>query len=298
MDTLLYQCPIDLPPSCELSPGQGHDGLPSCCSEGDNGLFVQSQFWMGTNLKDLHDANPSVLGQKVFSVVPPKHENENETENENVRINGTKSKNGFTIHGLWPDKCTGVDFDAFCRQDLFIDDVFHLLTDNREANDSKARLQLFHDMSLYWPNVFRPGQDEWLWIHEFNKHGTCMRTIRPECYGGDKKRAVVDYFNVTVDLFKKLDSFKFLKDRGIVPSYERNYTKQELEDALSAGFGGKRVFIDCDPKTNTLKEVWYFNHVKGPLARRQFVPVGVDELLKQPESKCPKSGIWYYPKLK
>lgn len=290
MDALSYQCPIDLPPSCELSFGLDIDGLHSCCSEGDNGLFVQSQFWTGTNLRDLHGGNTSVLGQKVFAVVPPERKHE--------RFNGTKSKNGFTIHGLWPDKCVGVDFDAFCRRDLFIDDVFHLLTDNQEARDSAARLQLFHDMSLYWPNMFRPGQDEWLWIHEFNKHGTCMRTIRPECYGGDRKKAVVEYFNVTVDLFKKLDSFKFLEDQGIVPSYERSYTKKELEDALSAGFGGKRVFIDCDPKTNTLKEVWYFNHVRGPLSRRQFVPIGVDELLKQPESKCPKSGIWYYPRLK
>lgn len=61
-------------------------------------------------------------------------------------------------------------------------------------------------MNEYWKDY--KGDDEDFWEHEWNKHGTCMSTLEPKCYNGYKGQAeVVDYFQITVDLFKGLDSF-------------------------------------------------------------------------------------------
>lgn len=48
------------------------------------------------------------------------------------------------------------------------------------------------------------GTLEHFWEHEWNKHGTCVNTLAPSCYGegyqaGDE---VVDFFNRAVEVFK------------------------------------------------------------------------------------------------
>jgi hypothetical protein len=48
------------------------------------------------------------------------------------------------------------------------------------------------------------GTLENFWEHEWNKHGTCINTLAPSCYGdgyqaGDE---VVDFFNRAVEVFK------------------------------------------------------------------------------------------------
>lgn len=61
---------------------------------------------------------------------------------------------------------------------------------------------MLDDMNTYWlPNR---GSTENFWEHEWNKHGTCVNTLAPSCYGdgyetGDE---VVDFMARAVDVFK------------------------------------------------------------------------------------------------
>jgi ribonuclease T2 len=57
-------------------------------------------------------------------------------------------------------------------------------------------------MNAYWlPNR---GSSESFWQHEWNKHGTCVNTLAPSCYGDSYTPGieVVDFFVRTVELFK------------------------------------------------------------------------------------------------
>lgn len=190
----------------------------------------------------------------------------------------------FTLHGLWPDNCDGT-YAQFCDNSLEIKkSVKSIIVDD------------FKDPGLYdtmrdtWMSL--SGDVESLWVHEFNKHGTCMTTIRPKCYSQEYRdhQNVYDYFNVTVNLFKKLPTFDFLANAGIVPSTEKTYTKAEIAKALDAAFGENRVYFKCN-RYNALQEVWYFHHLKGSARNEQFV-----ELPSMMAPNCPDTGIHFYPK--
>lgn len=276
-------CPLDLPLTCQNTTQQ----LDSCCFEYPGGIFLQTQFW---NYK-------------------PSKPDLNETE----IINELGPLDSFTVHGLWPDNCSG-SYEQFCDPPLFIDDAYHLL---HKSNDT---IPLYHFMKTFWKSNI-VGNDETLWIHEFNKHGSCIKTIKPNCYlrwdtlseislededninekeegkydrkNGFKERVVIDYFNITKKLFQKLDTYTILKDSNIVPSLDKSYTRYEISNALKKGFEDHEVFFDCN-KNNELQEVWYFHLLKGSLLEETFIPI--DALQNPPYSKCKKEGIKYYPK--
>ena len=267
-------CPIDLPNTCTNT-----TAIPdSCCFEYPGGIFLQSQFW---------NYRPSKAGLN---------------ESEIVRELGPLDS--FTIHGLWPDNCDG-SFDQFCRRDLFIDDVYYRFHNGHYAGTE----DLYDDMDLLWKsNVV--GGDESLWIHEYNKHGSCIKNLYSECYerwGQQdelsttdptllKERGVIDYFNASVNLFKKLDTYKTLEGKGIVPSTEVTYSKSEIEAALTESFEGKDVFINCN-QNNELTEIWYYHRLQGSLLNEHFKPMSVYELGKKvPFSRCKATGIKYFPK--
>lgn len=66
-------------------------------------------------------------------------------------------------------------------------------------------MELLDLMRARWKNI--RGDDEHLWIHEWNKHGTCISTLEPRCYPDYvPQQEVVTYFQKTVDLFLKLPS--------------------------------------------------------------------------------------------
>jgi ribonuclease I len=47
-------------------------------------------------------------------------------------------------------------------------------------------------------------------MHEWAKHGTCVSTLEPRCYGDDyiETEEVVDYFAKAVEIFHMLPTFK------------------------------------------------------------------------------------------
>ncbi len=121
----------------------------------------------------------------------------------------------FTLHGLWPDECDG-DFVKHCDPP-------------REHDDVKGRLEqtdIFDDMKRYWPSFSPTPQhpdNNKFWSHEWNKHGTCVSTLRPRCgYHGDQD--VHAYFNKTLALRKQYNIHKVLEKAAITPrpSFDRD----------------------------------------------------------------------------
>jgi ribonuclease T2 len=107
-------------------------------------------------------------------------------------------KESWTLHGLWPDKCDG-SFDTNCDPDRVYPDPAAIL-------EQFGKEVLLDDMRTFWKGN---RGDESLWEHEFAKHGTCMSTIDPLCYGPGYRQGIeaVDYFQQAVDVFKQLDSY-------------------------------------------------------------------------------------------
>ena len=110
----------------------------------------------------------------------------------------TGPNNSWTLHGLWPDHCDGT-YDQFC-------DPAREYTNITAILKSYSETDLLSYMDTYWKDY--QGNDEEFWEHEWNKHGTCMTTLRPSCYVGYTSQAEVkDYFEIAVRLFKTLDSY-------------------------------------------------------------------------------------------
>lgn len=187
----------------------------------------------------------------------------------------------WTLHGLWPDNCDG-SFEQFCDLSLEINDVTSIIGEHSP--------ELLEEMKVVWKDY--KGHDEYLWKHEYNKHGTCYSTLKPSCYGTDAAKAnqyVFDFFNVSMNLFKELPTYEWLAEAGIQPSTTKTYTKDEILKVLREKSGAE-PYIKCD-YNNAFQEVWYFHHLKGSLVGEDFTPI--DTLAK---SRCGATGIKYVPK--
>jgi ribonuclease T2 len=77
-------------------------------------------------------------------------------------------------------------------------------------------------MQTYWKDY--NGNDESFWEHEWSKHGTCINTLNPSCYTGyTAKEELLDFFEVTVQLFKGLDTYKVCFSRFGGGSWIKRY---------------------------------------------------------------------------
>ena len=143
-------------------------------------------------------------------------------------------------------------------------------------------------MKKYWTS--NTGSAESFWEHEWDKHGTCISTLDPNCYTDyQPTEEVPDFFQRTVSLFKTLPSYQWLSDAGITPSSSKTYSVDAIQAALSKNHDGKKVYIGCN--NNELDEIWYFYNVRGSLQTGEFVPA--DSLT---DSSCTGSSIQYLPK--
>ncbi|KIV96283.1 hypothetical protein PV10_00166 [Exophiala mesophila] len=260
--------------------------IDTCCINHPSGHFLQTQFW---------DSSPA-----------------------------TGSNVSWTIHGLWPDLCTG-GFDQFCDTTR---SEYHIRAILQTLNGGNAALLDFMDAN--WLTL--DGNPEQLWAHEWNKHGTCISTIEPTCYQRDDEQDgaatsgsstskstlhadLLDYFVQTTSLFRTLDTFAIFAESGIVPSYDRHYDLTELQDAIEASPHGFPVTFRC--RNGELNEIWYHFSVRGSLrhaipgstmgsstsevspflnfstVRDHFIPAIPDGA----KSDCPIRGIKYLPKV-
>lgn len=190
-------------------------------------------------------------------------------------------RDSWTIHGLWPDNCDGT-YEANCDTAREYGNVSAII--KASGND-----ELLDYMTKYWTSNLDSAES--FWEHEWDKHGTCISTLEPDCYTEyNPTEEVPDFFQATVDLFKTLPTYSWLKAAGISPSTSNTYSASDIQGVLS-GKHGADVYLGCT-EDGALEEVWYFFNVKGSVQQGEFVatgPVGAS-------SSCPDNGIKYLPK--
>lgn len=135
-----------------------------------------------------------------------------------------------------------------------------------------GQADLLDFMDRYW--VADRGPNSHLWAHEWNKHGTCINTLSPACYGGAYRAGVevVDYFTRAASLFRTLDTYTALEQAAITPSLLRRYPLAAVRGALERFSGGRVVLRCAGPRTDVLHEVWYVYFLKGSLQSGELVP--------------------------
>ncbi|OCL04080.1 ribonuclease T2, partial [Glonium stellatum] len=202
-----------------------------------------------------------------------------------------------------PDHCTGT-YDSVCscarsgdcsrrnrkcRHEACNPTYGHIGTLLARFNQSA----LLGSMRRVWKGI---AGDEHLWQHEWSKHGTCVSTLEPRCYGEAyiEGEEVVEYFATAVEVWGGVPTFKWLAEAGIVPSTDRTYDLADIRAALGKARGVEAI-VGC--QRNELREVWYHFEVLGTVQTGEFVPINPDFTgTRGPGKGCPPTGIRYLPK--
>jgi len=176
----------------------------------------------------------------------------------------TGPADSWTIHGLWPNYCGG-DYPSNCDSNREYTNITDILNEG-------GATETLSEMEKYWKDY--EGDDESFWEHEWGKHGTCVSTLEPECYGAEFEAGqdAIQYFATTVKLFKSLPTHKWLADAGITPSTSEKYSFKDVKAALEKQHGAS-VSLSCDG--DKLNEVWYAFNVKGSLQEGDFKAVDI-----------------------
>ncbi|KAI8093097.1 RNase Sy [Halteromyces radiatus] len=173
-------------------------------------------------------------------------------------VQGFGPSTSFTMHGLWPDTCSGGQTgNNGCdpsRQYTNLDSIL-------QGNSS-----LYNDMETYWPSYKGASNNGDFWTHEWGKHGTCVSTLAPQCYTSyTKYEDVYDYFGTALELRQKYDLYSILKGANITPG--GSYSANDFESAIQSSVGVKPK-VTCSG--SDLEEVWIYFNVKNT---NQYVPV-------------------------
>lgn len=239
-------------------PPQSPSDVDSCCVETFGGLLLTTQFW------------DTYTGLESEGQLLP--------------------ENTWTLHGLWPDFCNG-SFTQYCDLTRQYDPIPSPNTTNGLPNgtfvppyngsnigtflEPFGKYDLLEYMNNYW--IAQNQDNAGFWGHEFSKHATCFSTFNVPCYGPEyrKHEEVVDFFQTAIKYYKRVPTYKWLKEASIVPSNTTQYTYTDIRNVLSAKHGAI-PFIGCSgPRYNTteagknstdngftrLTEVWYYEHV-------------------------------------
>ncbi|KAG0734786.1 hypothetical protein G6F60_010024 [Rhizopus arrhizus] len=165
-------------------------------------------------------------------------------------VPGYGPDNAFTLHGLWPDKCSGAYAPSGgCDSSRASSSIASVI----KSKDSS----LYSSMLTYWPSD--QGDNNVFWSHEWSKHGTCVSTYDPDCYDNyEDGEDIVDYFQKAMDLRSQYNVYNAFSSNGITPG--GTYTATEMQSAIENYFGAKAK-IDCS--SGTLSDVALYFYVRG-----------------------------------
>ncbi|ESO95646.1 hypothetical protein LOTGIDRAFT_76871, partial [Lottia gigantea] len=152
-----------------------------------------------------------------------------EGQTEKLYCNNTLDVAGWTIHGLWPSRIDGKEPKS-CGHIKF---------------NLKTLDPLMGDLLKLWPNLFKYSSLDSLWRHEWNKHGTCA-------VSDNNTATEFLFFKKALDVFKKINISRVMKNLNIVPSDTKLYSVRTISRGLKKHFSGIEPIIMClDIKNKT-----------------------------------------------
>ncbi|KAI8920038.1 ribonuclease T2-like protein [Powellomyces hirtus] len=239
-------------------PGRANVTWPACCVP-DQGLMVLAQNW---TTPGGYCSNPNLTcSDDTLRALP---------------------KNEWTLHGLWPDYCDGTYNTSPLGCDPPRRDV-----EAEKTVEAYAPEDLKAEMRRVWMSA--DGNYNWIWSHEWNKHGTCMSTINPTCFPTQKPaQDRLAYFAASLALRKRFDLFKIFSAHDIIPSETTTYSFSQFQAALKAEIGFEGA-LQCTKNNGTayLREVWVYVRALPGIEFKNNEPVA-------PFSSCPKNGTIIY----
>ncbi|KAI0339821.1 ribonuclease T2 [Trametopsis cervina] len=231
----------------------------------------------------LYDLNPNTTAQADLCCfnAPGGHLLQTQFWDYESPLTFAGPNDSWTIHGLWPDHCDGT-FDQFCAPSREVQNITQIL-------QAAGENQILDYMHKFWKD--NTGNDESFWEHEFNKHGTCISTLDPQCIKNFKAGDdVIIFVKRTISLFQTLPTHLFLAAHGIVPSTTKQYKLADINKVLTAATG-KKPTVGCDGTGNAyLHEMWYHYVTKGSVINGLFVHADADST-----DTC-ADDVWYWPK--
>jgi len=165
----------------------------------------------------------------------------------------------FTMHGLWPNTCSGgMGPGNGCDDNRQYDDIESLL-------DSSLR----SEMNTYWPS--NKNDNNAFWVHEWQKHGTCVTTLFPNCFQSGTYRTgeeVSVYFRQALALRKQYDLYAAMAEGGFKPvsSVSQGYRADDVVSAIRKKFG---VTVTLECKGSMINGARMYFGVRG---RDTYVP--------------------------
>ncbi|KAF9578939.1 ribonuclease T2-like, partial [Lunasporangiospora selenospora] len=144
--------------------------------------------------------------------------------------NGLGPSDEFTIHGLWPNTCSGGQGPSTgCDPNRVYTDI-----ETRLKNYPGAPSSLISDLNTYWASY--KNDNNAFWAHEWNKHGTCLSTLEPGCFDNFvANHDLFSYFTKVLELRKQYNLYKVLADKGITPG--SNPSVKDMQAAFREAFG-------------------------------------------------------------
>ncbi|KAF9301316.1 ribonuclease T2-like [Mortierella antarctica] len=166
----------------------------------------------------------------------------------------------FTVHGLWPDTCSGGQGPATgCDAARVYDDI-----EPRLQNYPSAPAGFLNEMNTYWSSY--KGDNNAFWAHEWSKHGTCISNLAPSCSANSiPDQDVFAYFSKTLALRTQYNLYDALAAKNILPGLTPNVA--DMHTAIQAAFG---VDAQINCLKGVLSEIWIYFRVKN---HDQYVPV-------------------------
>ncbi|KAJ3170877.1 ribonuclease T2-like [Irineochytrium annulatum] len=150
--------------------------------------------------------------------------------------------NRWTIHGLWPDTCSGAQV-ATCDSARQYTDVYTRLQGSSIFNDMTTYYLSYNGLTASGYNSF--------WSHEWGKHGTCYSPAATSCVSGTNGD-VIKFFGDVITAAAKFDLYAPLYNAGIVPG--GTYTATAIKTAIQNAFPGIAVGLQCT--SGTITEIW------------------------------------------
>ncbi|GJJ76111.1 ribonuclease T2 [Entomortierella parvispora] len=161
--------------------------------------------------------------------------------------------NEFTMHGLWPDTCSGGDGPSDgCDSSRDYTDI-----QTRLENYSGPGASIMDDMNTYWGSY--TGDNNSFWSHEWTKHATCISTLAPSCHPDwVQDQDVYTFFSTALGLRQQYDLYAALANAGITPG--SNPDVDDMHAAIQTAFG---VDAEINCESGALSEIWLTFNVQN-----------------------------------